>query len=107
MARSISRSLCRALVSAAASIVLAGCHHAVQRFFHSKPCNKPQIYTSSRSIAPLKVPVGIDPPDTRSALKIPALDEPAPPPRRPTDQCLDEPPLFAAPRPSIRTVPST
>jgi uncharacterized lipoprotein len=111
MARSISRMVCRALVSTAAGVSLAGCHHALQRWFHGKPCNKPQMYVSAQSVAPLKVPAGIDAPDTRSALKIPPLNEPAPPPRKPTDQCLDVPPLFGAPlgapvRPT-NAVPST
>lgn len=95
MARSISRILCGALVSAAAGIALTGC--AFKTWFHSKPCNKTQVYASAQSIAPLQVPAGVDAPDTRSALKIPPLNEPAPPPRKPTDQCLDTPPLFGAP----------
>jgi uncharacterized lipoprotein len=107
MARSISRTRCRALVSAAAGIWLAGCHHPLARWFNEKPCNKVQPYDSARSVAPLKVPAGVDPPDTRSALKIPPLNEPAPPPRKPTDQCLDAPPPFAAPRVATSAVPST
>jgi uncharacterized lipoprotein len=107
MTRSISRLVCRALVSAAAGLALAGCHHGLTRWFNGKPCNKAQLYDSARSVPLLKVPAGVDAPDTRSALKIPPLNEPAPPPRKTTDLCLDAPPLFATPRPSTSTVPST
>jgi uncharacterized lipoprotein len=107
MTRSISRLVCRALASAAAGLALAGCHHGLARWFNAKPCNKTQIYNSAQSVPLLKVPAGVDPPDTRSALKIPPLNEPAPPPRKATDQCLDTPPPFAVPRPSTGAVPST
>ncbi len=50
------------------------------------------------SVPPLRVPVGIEPPDTKSALQIPALNEPALPPRGPKDPCLDEPPKFTEPK---------
>ena len=39
----------------------------------------------------------MDPPDTKSGLQIPALNEPALPPRGPKDPCLDEPPKFTEP----------
>lgn len=75
---------------------LSGCSW----FHHFKPgntCNKPQPYLSEYSVPPLQVPAGIDRPDTRSALKIPQLNEPAPPPRTVKDPCLDEPPSFVTP----------
>ncbi len=43
--------------------------------------NDTDSYQKATSIAPLRVPVGVDPPDTKSALQIPALNEPALPPR--------------------------
>jgi len=56
-------------------VALSGCH-----FFHRhgnyNTCNDPQHYANSRSIAPLKTPVGLTAPDTRSALRIPDLNEP-------------------------------
>jgi hypothetical protein len=106
-ARSRIRTLCRTAVSAVVLVALAGCHNALtKRFFHAKECNKIQMYSSAQSVPPLKVPVGIDPPDTRSALRIPPLNEPAPPPRKLTDPCLDAPPLFAAPRPAVPATPA-
>ena len=55
-------------------------------------------YLQARSIPPLRVPLGIDPPDTKSELTIPALHEPALPPRGAKDPCLDEPPKFTEPK---------
>lgn len=97
-ARSWSRTLCGVLAAAAATAVLAGCaSHPLRKVLKENSCNKPQPYDLARTIPPLKVPVGIDPPDTHGALRVPAYDEPAPPPRKLTDPCLDAPPLFAAP----------
>jgi hypothetical protein len=64
-------------------------------------CNKPgaAVYDRAQSIPPLKTPPGLDAPDTHAGLRIPDLNEPAPPQRRPTDPCLDEPPPFATPKP--------
>ena len=98
------RTLSCALASAAVLAHLAGCHSGpVHRLLQGKNCNKPQMYSSAQSVPPLRAPAGVDPPDTHSALRIPALNEPAPPPRELTDPCLDVPPLYAAPRPTTRT----
>ena len=82
---------------------LCGCSH-LHFASHRHSCNKPGLYASARSVPPIRVPPGIDKPDTHAALRIPELNEPAPPPRRPTDACLDEPPSYAAPR-GTRTAP--
>src|SRR2546429_5950453 len=47
--------------------------------FAPKSCHGPQAYMGAKSVAPLKVPAGLDAPETSSALRIPALTEPAPP----------------------------
>ncbi|MGH8259408.1 MAG: hypothetical protein ACREUG_06925 [Steroidobacteraceae bacterium] len=91
------RALCRVLLCAGAALVLAGCHRGLLR---DHACNKPQPYDSAQSITPLKVPPGIDAPDTHAALQIPALNEPAPPPRGLREPCLDEPPSYATPAPA-------
>jgi len=88
-----------------AALALAGCHHGLKRAFEAKDCNKPHSYDLARSVAPLRVPLGIDQPDTHASLQIPPLNEPAPPPRKLTDPCLDEPPLYATPQTHPRTVP--
>jgi hypothetical protein len=79
-------------------LALNGCflfhHHG-----NNNTCNDPQPYANARSIAPLKTPVGLTAPDTRSALRIPDLNEPPPPPRTRADPCLDTPPSFVVPKP--------
>jgi uncharacterized lipoprotein len=68
--------------------VLPGC----KRMFASS-CSKPQAYAQAQSLPPLRIPVGLDGPDTRAALKIPDLNEPEAP-RGPKDPCLVDPPAF-------------
>ena len=81
-----------------ASLLLGGCHH----FRGGGNCNKPQIYATAGDLPPLRIPVGLDGPDTRSALKVPELNEPEAP-RSPKDPCLDEPPPIATtPAPAAR-----
>jgi uncharacterized lipoprotein len=77
-------------------VALCGCH-AWRRVTHT--CEPDTDgYLKAASTPPLRVPLGIDPPDTKSALQIPALNEPALPPRGPKDPCLDEPPKFTEPK---------
>ncbi|HTB66087.1 MAG TPA: hypothetical protein VK727_07655 [Steroidobacteraceae bacterium] len=82
------------LVAAASS--LSGCHlwHSA---YHS--CSDTSdSYLKATSVPVLRAPVGIEPPDTKSGLQIPALNEPPLPPRGPKDPCLDEAPKFSEPR---------
>jgi hypothetical protein len=84
------RSVLRALplvVLGGTLLLLGGCKGLVGN------CHKPQAYSSAQSLAPLRIPVGLDGPDTRSAVRIPELNEPAAP-RGPKDPCLEEPPSF-------------
>lgn len=67
------------------AIGLVGCR--------SLSCDAPPSYGSDESIPPLHVPVGLDPPDTRNALKISELNEPERP-RTEAHRCLDEPPSY-------------
>jgi hypothetical protein len=59
-------------------------------------CNKPQAYAAAEEVPPLRIPVGLDGPDTRAALKVPPLDEPEAP-RSASDPCLDAPPPNTVP----------
>lgn len=62
-------------------------------------CAKPADFAGVVDNPPLKIPEGRDPPDTRAALTIPALDAPETP--RPAESpCIDTPPVFtpAAPK---------
>ena len=78
-------------------LALNGCF-LFHRHGNNNTCNDPQPYANARSIAPLKTPVGLTAPDTRSALRIPDLNEPSPPPRTRADPCLDTPPPFVVPK---------
>ena len=68
---------------------LSACH-----VFGINSGHAPQAYLGAKSVAPLKIPAGLDAPETNNALRIPALNEPAPPARKGKDPCLDEPPAF-------------
>jgi uncharacterized lipoprotein len=77
-------------------LTAAGCHP----FRHfTNTCHKPQPYMQATSVAPLIIPAGLDAPDTTNALRLPRLNEPAPPPRKGHEPCLDEPPPYKVPKP--------
>jgi uncharacterized lipoprotein len=78
-------------------LTVGGCH--TMGGFSSKACHDPQPYAKARSVPPLIVPPGLDAPDTTNALHLPQLNEPAPPPRKGKDPCLDEPPSFKVSQP--------
>jgi uncharacterized lipoprotein len=80
----------RAVILAAAAVPLCGCH----LFSKLTPdCHTPQEYQRALQMAPLKVPEGMDTPNTQSALPIPNIDI-TPPPPGPHDACLDVPPHY-------------
>ena len=80
----------RAILMIAAAMLMSGCH------MFSKMI---RIVIGRRNIsarvqmAPLKVPPGLDTPNTQGALVIPTV-ELAPPPPGPHDACLDAPPRY-------------
>ncbi|MBS0366196.1 MAG: hypothetical protein JSR67_10275 [Proteobacteria bacterium] len=76
--------------------VLSGCHHLRLNPFASsaKSCHKPQPYQKARDVPPLKIPEGMDSPDSTTALRLPQLKAVAPPARSGSQPCLDEPPPF-------------
>ncbi|MCC7199615.1 MAG: hypothetical protein IT483_08915 [Gammaproteobacteria bacterium] len=55
-------------------------------------CDEVKPYQGSAEVPPLKVPEGVDAPNTRGALKIPDV-KPSPKPRDPT-RCLADPPAY-------------
>jgi len=83
------------LLGLSTALAVSGCHHGLKT---ARACNKPQAYESAQSIPPLKVPAGVDRPDTHAALRLPELNEPAPPPRPLSGPCLDAPPSFTVPK---------
>jgi uncharacterized lipoprotein len=83
-------SLDRALILIAAATLTSGCH----LFSKLTPdCHRPQEYQRAGQVPPLKVPEGLDTPNTQGALVIPKVDL-APPPPGPKDACLDVPPRY-------------
>jgi len=74
----------------AAAALASGCG-----LFHkfSGDCHSPQEYQHAGQVPPLKVPPGLDSPNTQGALVIPAagLALPAPGPK---EACLDVPPRY-------------
>jgi uncharacterized lipoprotein len=86
------------LAAFAVLLALAGCHPFRWANKLAGSCHDKKAYMTAQSVPPLVTPAGLDPADTGSALKIPKLNEPAPPPRKGTDPCLDEPPPFVTPK---------
>jgi uncharacterized lipoprotein len=81
----------------AVSFALTGCHPIRALRSRELSCHRKQPYMAATSATPLKIPAGLDNPDTTNALHIPPLNEPAPPARKGKEPCLDEPPSFKLP----------
>jgi uncharacterized lipoprotein len=77
---------------------VGGCH--LFRSASAKACHGPQPYQKAQTVAPLKVPSGLDAPDTTNALRLPTLNQPGPPPRSGKQPCLDEPPPYKVTQPA-------
>ena len=83
-------SLDRILLLITAGALMSGCH----LFSKLNPdCHSAQEYQHALSAPPLKVPAGLDSPNTAGALIIPAVTD-APPPPGPHDTCYDIPPHY-------------
>lgn len=82
----------RILLLAAASALLCGCNP----FSKLAPdCHSAQEYQHATSAPPMKVPAGLDTPNTAGALVIPNV-EVAPPAPGPNEACYDVPPRYKA-----------
>ena len=85
-------SFARIIVFLAAASLMSGCFsHIVSRL--NPDCHTRQEYQAAAQVAPLKVPEGLDTPNTQGALVIPTV-ELAPPEPGPKDACLDLPPRY-------------
>jgi uncharacterized lipoprotein len=83
-------SLERIFVLIAAAALMSGCH----LFSKLTPdCHTRQEYQRAGEVAPLKVPAGLDSPNTQGALAIPTVALALPPPG-PKEACLDIPPRY-------------
>src|ERR1700738_1845287 len=81
-------SLDRVLSIFAAAALMSGCH-----VFGAADCHTRQEYQRAAQVPPLKVPAGLDSPNTQGAMVIPAVAL-APPPPGPKDPCPDVPPRY-------------
>lgn len=79
-------------VTALLLLAQGGCSW-MHRGKHVARCREPAIGGEANNLPPLKMPPGLDAPDTRNAIKIPPLNEPERP-RTSTDPCLSLPPSF-------------
>ena len=79
--------------------LVSGCH-AFRSANSAKSCHKPQPYQKAQTVPPLKIPSGLDAPDTTSALHLPTLTDPGPPARKGAQPCLDEPPPYKVTQPA-------
>ena len=82
---------------AVALLALSGCSWMHRKRVSS--CRELTVVDQANTIAPLRVPTGLDAPDTRNAIKVPELNEPEKP-RLPTDPCLSRPPRYKIDTPS-------
>jgi opacity protein-like surface antigen len=82
-----------ALAWGVAFLALSGCASLGHRHAKRTSCQEPTVTGDVRDLPPLRVPAGLDAPDTRNAIKVPPLPETARP-RSPLDPCLSDPPSF-------------
>lgn len=66
-------------------------------------CHKQQEYEQAQNLPPLRVPAGLDSPETEGALAIPVLNEPEVP-LDPEGPCLEAPPALTEPPPPLSDV---
>jgi uncharacterized lipoprotein len=92
----------RIIVFIGAATLLCGCHSISKRL--NPDCHVKQEYQQARQVALLKVPEGLDSPNTQSSLAIPTV-ELAPPPPGAHDTCLDVPPRYKAAAPNKAGAP--
>ncbi len=84
------------LVLGAGTLLLAaGCRS-------SGTCRNSQAYATAQEVPVLKMPAGLDGPDTREALQVPPLTEPEVP-RQEKGPCLEEPTPLVKPAASAQT----
>ena len=86
-------NLTRMMIFSVLLSATSGCH-----FMRGKTgCHADQEYRHARQVPALKVPAGLDAPNTATALVIPTVAADIPvAPRGPRDACLEEPPKYKA-----------
>jgi uncharacterized lipoprotein len=81
-------------VALVAVLLLQGSCSMVRRVTRSGKCREPAVPAAVENPA-LRVPAGMDLPDTRNAVRVPVLTEPEKP-RGKTDPCLSQPPSYGS-----------
>ena len=82
-----------------AVLVTSGCNPFRRNSATADLCKEPEGYSQAGEAATLKIPAGLQSPDTRNALRIPDLNTPTPPPRTKEQGCLDQPPPYTVTKP--------
>lgn len=82
----------RTLAVVVMTLLLASCSRLG---FKAAACREPAIPVQPANNPPLKVPPGLDQPDTRNAVKVPELTEPEKP-RGKDAPCLSRPPAYGS-----------
>jgi uncharacterized lipoprotein len=77
-----------------AMLATAGCNPFRRHSAGAELCKEPEGYAQAQEGTNLKIPPGLEAPDTRSALRIPDLTTPPPPARTKEQGCLDQPPSY-------------
>lgn len=93
--------VCMMVVLLAAAVsVTAGCNPFRDKASKANElCKEPEALKTTPDNPALKIPAGLESPDTRNALRIPPLNTPVPPTRTKGQGCLDEPPSFVIAKP--------
>jgi uncharacterized lipoprotein len=82
-----------------AVLATAGCNPFRRHSAKTELCKAPAGYAQAVEGTNLKIPVGLEAPDTRNALRIPDLSVPPSPPRTKEQGCLDQPPTYTIAKP--------
>lgn len=90
-------TLCLTLL---AIVATAGCNPFRRNSAEAELCPQPDGYAQAAEAPSLRVPPGLQAPDTRNALRIPDLNTPPPPPRKRDQGCLDQPPPYTVTKPA-------
>ena len=82
-----------------AMLATAGCNPFRRHSAKAELCKEPAGYAQAVEGANLRIPAGLEAPDTRNALRIPDLSVPPQPPRTKDQGCLDQPPTYTIAKP--------
>ena len=86
-------------VTVLAVLATAGCNPFRRHSAETELCKEPEGYAKAVEGTNLKIPAGLESPDTRGALRIPDLNTPPPPTRTQAQGCLDQPPSYTVTKP--------